>query len=107
MDAYKKKSKLHIEKFTTELLLDSSVLVISQTSPPAVMFIGRRYSFIASEIARHKAKLEAAKVQEKYMQQEYEMERQIALIDRDFKLLRCKREIEEAQIEMKSLDFLD
>ena len=85
--------------------MDSSVTNISQTSPPAAMSIGRRSSSIASEMARHKAKLEAAKVREKYLQQKYEMERQIALLD--LKVLQCKREIEEAQIEMNSLKHLD
>ena len=66
-----------------------------------------KISSIASEIARHKAKLEAAKVQEKYLQQECKMERQKALLDRDLKVLRCKREIEEAQIEVNSLKFFD
>ena len=87
--------------------MDSSVTNISQTSPPAAMSIGRRSSSIASEMARHKAKLEAAMVREKYLQQEYEMERQKALLDRDLKVLQCKREIEEAQIEMNSLELLD
>ena len=35
------------------------------------------------------------------------MERQKALLDRDLKVLRCKREIEEAQIEVNSLKFFD
>ena len=87
--------------------MDSSVTNISQTSPPAAMSIGRRSSSIASEMARHKAKLEAAMVRKKYLQQEYEMERQKALLDRDLKVLQCKREIEEAQIEMNSLEHSD
>ena len=60
--------------------MDSSVTNISQTSPPTAMSIGRRTSSIASEMARHRAKVEAAKVREKYLQQEYEMERQKALL---------------------------
>uniref|UniRef100_A0A8W8MST5 Uncharacterized protein n=1 Tax=Magallana gigas TaxID=29159 RepID=A0A8W8MST5_MAGGI len=71
------------------------------------MSSGRRSSSIASELARHRAKLEAAKVREKYLQQEYEMERQKAILDRDLKVLQCKREMEEAQIEMNSLEGLD
>ena len=59
----------------------SSVTNISQISPPAAMSIGRRSSSIASEMARHRTKLEAAKVREKYLQQEYEMEREKALLD--------------------------
>lgn len=71
------------------------------------MSLGRRSSSIASELARHRAKLEAAKMREKYLQQEYEMERQKAILDRDLKVLQCKREMEEAQIEMNSLEYLD
>uniref|UniRef100_A0A8W8NYV7 Uncharacterized protein n=1 Tax=Magallana gigas TaxID=29159 RepID=A0A8W8NYV7_MAGGI len=54
------------------------------------MSSGRRSSSIASELARHRAKLEAAKVREKYIQQEYEMERQKAILDRDLKIKNTK-----------------
>uniref|UniRef100_K1QS94 Uncharacterized protein n=1 Tax=Magallana gigas TaxID=29159 RepID=K1QS94_MAGGI len=66
--------------------MEGSTTNISQISPPSAMSSGRRSSSIASELARHRAKLEAAKVREKYLQQEYEMERQKAILDRDLKM---------------------
>lgn len=75
--------------------MGSRVTIISQISPPRAM--SRSSPYIASEITRQTAKFEAAKVRQKFLLQEYEMERQRTSLDRDIKMIQCKRKMEEAQ----------
>ncbi|KAL5004086.1 hypothetical protein ScPMuIL_017542 [Solemya velum] len=80
-----------------ELKLDSQSLVSKRS---ARSNISRSSSFYVQQ----KAKLEAAKVRQKYVEQECLLAQQRADIEVNMKLLQSKRDIEEAECELKVLD---
>lgn len=80
-----------------ELKLDSQSLVSKRS---ARSNISKSSSFYVQQ----KAKLEAAKVRQKYVEQECLLAQQRADIEVNMKLLQSKRDIEEAECELKVLD---